>query len=66
MENLALQREQERKTWEAKIQAWEAKCRELQNKNDKLTKQVIGWLLVQGGKHIILDAIIEEANKFRP
>ena len=38
LENLALQREQERKTWEAKIQAWEAKCWELQNKNDKLTK----------------------------
>ena len=34
LENLALQREQERKTWEAK-------CEELQRKNDKLMKQVI-------------------------
>ena len=38
MENLALKREQERKTLETKCQAWEAKCQELQTKNDKLMK----------------------------
>ena len=26
LDNLALQREQEKRTWEAKSQAWEAKC----------------------------------------
>ena len=31
-----------------------------------MTKQVLGQLQVQGTKHIIWDAIIEEANKFRP
>ena len=50
MENLALQREQERKTWEAKSQAWEAKFQELQNKNDKLIKQITGQLQVHGKK----------------
>ena len=48
LENLALQREQERKTWEAKSQAWKAKCQELQTKNDKLMKQVTSQFLVQG------------------
>ena len=43
LENLALQREQERKTWEAKFQ-------ELQTKNDKLMKQVTDQFLVQGKK----------------
>ena len=66
MENLPLQREQERKTWEAKSQAWKSKCQELQTKNDKLMKEVIGQFPVQGGKHIIWDSIIKEANKFRP
>ena len=61
-----MQREQERKAWEAKSQAWEAKCQELKTKNDKLTKQVTGQLQVQGEKHIILDSIIEEVDKFRP
>ena len=40
LENLALQREQERKPREAKYQAWEAKCQELQTKNNKLLKFV--------------------------
>ena len=30
-----------------------------------MTKQVLGQFQVQGTKHIIWDAIIEEANKFR-
>ena len=38
----------------------------LQTKNDKLMKQVTRQLQVQGEKHIIWDAIIEEADKFRP
>ena len=63
---MALQRKQERKTWDAKSQAWEAKFQELQNKNDKLIKQVIGQLQVHGSKDIIWDAIIEEASKFTP
>ena len=58
IENLALQREQERKIWEAKSQSWEAKCQELQTKNDKLMKQVTGQAVVQGAKHLIWDAII--------
>ena len=66
LENLSLQKEQERRAWEANSNAWEAKCQDLQTKNDKLTKQVLGQLQVQGEKHIIWDAIIEEANKFRP
>ena len=35
LKSLALKREHERKTWEAK-------CQELQGKNDKLMKQVTG------------------------
>ena len=38
LENLALQMEQERKTWESKYQYWEAKWQELQTKNDKIIK----------------------------
>ena len=67
MENLVMKSEQERKTWEAKSQDWESKlCKELQNQNDKLMKQVRGQESVQGEKHIIWDAIIAEADKFRP
>ena len=51
LENLAVQREQERKTWEAN-------CQELLSKNDKLIKQVIGQLALQGAKHIIWDVLI--------
>ena len=65
MANPVLQREKEKKTWEAKSQAWEAKCQELQTKNDKLIKQVTVQLPVQGEKHIIWDSIIEEEDKFR-
>ena len=63
---MALQREQERKTWESKSQAWEAKCQELQTKNDKLMKQVTVQASLQGAKHIIWDTIIAEADNFRP
>ena len=66
LENLALQREKEKKTWETKYKAWEGKCRELKTKNDRLMKQVTGQPQVQGAKKIIWDAIIEEADKFRP
>ena len=59
MESLALKREQERK-------AWEAKCQELQSKNDKLMKYFIVKSYVQGSKHIILDSLIAEENKLRP
>ena len=45
LENIALKREQERK-------AWEAKCKELQDKNDNLLRQVTGQFPVQGSKHI--------------
>ena len=58
LENMALQREQEIKTWESK-------CQELENTNDKLIKQVIVQLHIHGGKHFIWDSIIEEASKFR-
>ena len=66
LENLELQREQERKTWEAKSQSWEPKCQKLQTKNDKLMKQVIGQETVQGENHLIWDAIIIEADNFIP
>ena len=59
MESLYLKREQE-------IKAWEAKCKELQNKNDKLMGQVTGKLLVQGTKHINWDTLILEEDKLRP
>ena len=50
LESLALKREQERKSQEAK-------CQELQNKNDKLMKQVTCKLPVQGAKHIFWDIV---------
>ena len=56
----------ENRSWEAKYRDWEAKCKELKMKNDKLTKQETDQLQVQGAKHMIWDAIIEEKNKFRP
>ena len=58
LENLALQREQERKTWEAKSQAWEAKRQELQTKNDKLMKQVTGQAIMQGFPYFGFDFLI--------
>ena len=51
LENLALKREQERK-------AREAKCQELQSKNEKLMKQATGQSSIQGAKHIISDSLI--------
>ena len=59
LENLVLKREEERK-------AWENRCRDLSDKNDKLMKQVTGQLPVQGEKHIISDVIISEAAKLKP
>ena len=46
LEDIAIKREQERK-------AWESKCKEMADKNNKLTKQVTGQLALQGAKHII-------------
>ena len=46
LEDIAIKREQERK-------AMENKCNELVDKNNKLTKQVIRQLALQGTKHII-------------
>ena len=66
LKNLAVQREQERKTWEAKSQAWEAKCQEMLTKTDKLIKHVTWHSSLQGAKHIIWDVIITETNKLRP
>ena len=51
MENVALNREQERK-------AWEEKCQELTNKNDKLMKHVTSQSSVQGAKNIIQYSLI--------
>ena len=66
LENLEVQREQERKTLEKKSQEWEAKCQELLTKNDKLTKQVTRQPSLQGSKHIIWDVLITEAANLRP
>ena len=41
-------------------------CQELTHQNDKLSKQVVGNMALQGSKHLIWDQIIVEANKFRP
>ena len=59
LEETILKREQEKKEVEEK-------CQELINKNNKLTKQVVGQMALQGAKHMIWDNIIIEANKFRP
>ena len=59
LENLALKREEERKSWENK-------CKYLLDKDDKLMKQVTGQLPVQGEKHIIWDISIIETAKLRP
>ena len=59
LEGLALERERE-------INNWEAKCAELQGKNEKLVKQVTGKLPMQGDKHIMWDALISKDTKLRP
>ena len=46
-----MEREHERKSWEAK-------CAKLQSKNEKLVKQIKGKFPVKGAKHIIWDALI--------
>ena len=44
----------------------EEKCQELTQQNDKLSRQVIDKLALQGTKHMIWDEIIIEADKFWP
>ena len=56
---LSLKREKQRKSWQAK-------CKELQDKNDKLSKQVTGQFPMQGGNDIIWDVVIYKENKLRP
>ena len=46
LEDIAIKREQERKVWESKY-------KELEDKNNKLTKQVTSQLALQGAKNII-------------
>ena len=52
LEDIAMKREQERKTLENR-------CKELVDQNNKLTKQVTGQFTLQGTKHIIWDVLIE-------
>ena len=42
------------------------KCQELIKQNEKLNKQVVGMMALQGARHMIWDKIISEADKFRP
>ena len=44
----------------------EDKCKELVDKNNKLTKQVTGQFALQGAKHLIWDILTAEASKLRP
>ena len=46
IDGLAMERERERKSWEAK-------CAKLQSKNEKLVKQITGQFYVQWDKNII-------------
>ena len=55
----------------ANVKEWlknkvEERCKELEDKNDKLTKQVSGQVTLIGTKHLIWDMIIVEENKFLP
>ena len=59
MEDIAVKREQERKTLENI-------CKELVDHNNKLIKQVTGQLALQGAQHIIWVVLISEASKIRP
>ena len=59
LENDALKNKEERK-------AWERKCKDLSDKNDKLMKQVTGKFPVQGDKHIMWDMIMAEATNLVP
>ena len=42
------------------------KIKKFLEKNEKLTKRVLGQFPIQGAKHLILDMIITEATKMRP
>ena len=44
----------------------EDKCKELVDKNNKLTKQVTGKSALQGAKHLIWDVLIAKAAKLKP
>ena len=59
LEDIAGKRELERNKLEDKY-------KELVDKNNKLTKQVIGQSSLQGEKHLIWDVLIAEATKIRP
>ena len=48
------------------IKKLEDHCKELEDNNNKLTKQVSGQASLQGEKHLIWDMIIVEANKLQP
>ena len=55
----------------ANVKEWlknkvEERCKELEDKNDKLTKQVPGQAALIGTKHLIWDMIIVEATKVCP
>ena len=41
-------------------------CKELEDRNSELTKQVLGQAALIGAKHLIWDMIIVEANKVWP
>ena len=59
LEDIAGKRELERNKLEDK-------CKELVDKNNKLTKQVTGQSTLQGAKHLIWDVLIAEATKLGP
>ena len=59
LEDIVEKREHERKKFEYK-------CKELVEKNNKLAKQVLGQLSLQGEKHLIWDVLIAEAAKLWP
>ena len=44
----------------------EEHCKELEDKNNELKKQVLWQTTLIGEKHLIEDMIIVEANKVRP
>ena len=43
----------------------EERCKELQDKNEKLTKNASGQVTLQGAKHLIWDMIIVEETNVR-
>ena len=51
---------------EKERKALENHCKELEEKKNKLTKQVSGQVALQGEKHLIQDVMITEAPKVQP